>query len=201
MQIFDFEQGTPEWFQARLGVPTASCFAKLITSTGKKSAQMAGYLNELVAESITGAGIEGFSSVWMDRGNEIEPQARCWFEFQTGHDIDQVGLVKLDSGLAGASPDGLTPTGGLEIKCPKSTTHTGYLIANKIPSTYVAQVQGCMWICERDTWDFVSYHPDMPKLLISVPRDEAFIKTLADLVDEITDKKLNAIVKIEGMIG
>jgi len=35
MIILDHEQGTEEWFAARLGKPSASNFAKLITQTGK----------------------------------------------------------------------------------------------------------------------------------------------------------------------
>jgi hypothetical protein len=34
MIILDLEQGTPEWLQARLGIPTASNFGNIITPTG-----------------------------------------------------------------------------------------------------------------------------------------------------------------------
>jgi len=199
MQLHNFEQGSPEWLQARLGIPTASCFSKLITSTGKKSTQIEGYLNSLVAETLMGEPPESFSSEWMARGTELEPQARAWYEFQTDLDVDQVGFVTLDSGIAGASPDGLTLTGGLELKCPKAETHVGYLRANKLPTDYVPQVQGCMWICERDSWDFASYHPLMPKLLITVRRDDAFIAKLAGLVNEVNERKLEILETIGRM--
>ena len=196
MQVHDFEQGTEEWLQARLGIPTASCFSKLITSAGKRSTQIDGYLNTLIAESLMGEPSESFQSEWMARGNDLEPQARAWYEFQTDSDVQQVGFVKLDSGIAGASPDGLTVTGGLELKCPKPETHVKYLRANKLPSDYVAQVQGCMWICEREQWDFASFHPLMPKLLITVRRDDAFIATLAGIVAEVHERKLEILESI-----
>lgn len=196
MRVHDFEQGTPEWLQARLGIPTASCFSKLITSAGKKSTQIDGYLNTLVAESLMGEPAESFQTDWMARGNELEPEARAWYEFQTDSDIQQVGFVTLDDSTAGASPDGLTDGSGLELKCPKAETHVGYLRSNKLPAAYVPQVQGCMWICERETWDFVSYHPLMPKLLITVQRDDAFIATLAGLVSEVNSRKLEILESI-----
>jgi YqaJ-like viral recombinase domain len=196
MQVLDFEQGSTEWLQARLGIPTASNFSKLITSSGKKSTQIDSYLNTLVAESLMGEPAESFQSDWMSRGTELEPEARAWYEFQTDLDVQQVGFVKLDSGDAGASPDGLTERGGLELKCPKAETHVSYLRDNALPSTYLPQVQGCMWICERDTWDFASYHPLMPKLLITVPRDDAFIAKLAGWVKELNERKLEILEQL-----
>ena len=40
MIILDHEQGTEEWFAARLGKPSASNFSKLITATGKPSSSL-----------------------------------------------------------------------------------------------------------------------------------------------------------------
>ena len=54
MIILDDEQGSPEWLKSRLGRPSASMFAKLITTTGKPSASADKYINDLVAEKITG---------------------------------------------------------------------------------------------------------------------------------------------------
>lgn len=197
MRILDFEQGTDEWLQARMGIPTASCFSKLITSTGKKSTQMDGYLNTLIAEALMGKPAESYINEHMQRGNELEPEARAWYEFQTDLDVEQVGFVLRDDGLVGCSPDGLTANGGLELKCPKAETHVGYLRKGTLPSTYVPQVQGCIWLCERDSWDFASYHPDMPKLLITVERDSRFIATLESLVNELSEKKAEILHQME----
>lgn len=197
MQILnDLEQGTPEWFQARLGKPTASCFSKIITSQGKKSTSMDGYLNTLIAEELMGEPPESFSNDWMERGQELEAEARAWYEFQADVEVEQVGFVLRDDGLVGCSPDGLTTLAGLELKCPKAETHVGYLRANKLPAAYVPQVQGCMWLCERDTWDFVSYHPLMPKLHIIVERDPRFIAALESLIKELLERKAAVIEEI-----
>ena len=178
MIILDVEQGTEEWLQARLGVPTASNYSKVVTSTGKPSAQADKYINDLVAQKLTGEIPEMFKSDAMQRGNELEPQARAYYEFMTDNVVEEVGLI-LNYDGAGCSPDGLIgDDGGLEIKCPLGATHVSYLRANKLPTEYVQQVQGCMYITGRSWWDFVSFHPDMESMIIRVERDDEFIEKL-----------------------
>ena len=80
------------------------------------------------------------------------------------------------------------PDRGLELKCPAPHTHVAYLARGKCPADYVPQVQGCMWICELDQWDFVSFHPDMPPLLVTVERNEAFIDELQMLLGQLHEK-------------
>lgn len=194
--VSDLEQGSAEWLAIRMGRATASCFSNLITSTGKRSTSLPKYAKTLAAETLMGQPEESFKSDWMQRGNDIEPLARAWYEFQTDIEIEEVGFIISDCDTYGCSPDGLSPGSGLELKCPKAETHIGYLIDQKLPSTYVAQVQGCMWVSERDQWDFVSWHPSLPPLLLTVGRDAEFIATLSDLVREVTDKKLEILHKI-----
>ena len=178
MIILDVEQGTEEWLQARLGVPTASNYSKIITSTGKPSAQADKYINDLVAQKLTGQIPEMFKSDAMQRGNDLEPQARAYYEFMTDNVVEEVGLI-LNYDGAGCSPDGLIgDDGGIEIKCPLGATHVSYLRANKLPTEYVQQVQGCMYITGRSWWDFVSFHPDMESMIIRVERDDEFIEKL-----------------------
>ena len=54
MRIINVEQRTPEWFAARLGVPSASNFERVITPGGKRSTQVEAYMNRLVADILTG---------------------------------------------------------------------------------------------------------------------------------------------------
>lgn len=184
MQIINVEQGTDEWLRARLGVPTASCYSKLITTQSKRSTQAESYINELIGQRITGEIPETFKSEAMERGNELEPQARAYYELMTDNEVEEVGLIINDIG-AGCSPDGLIgEDGGLEIKCPKLSTHIGYLRAGKLPSKYMQQVQGCMYITNRDWWDFMSFHPDVESMIIRVYRDEEFIIALHNTLKE-----------------
>jgi len=85
----------------------------------------------------------------------------------------------------GCSPDGLIDKeqdgliGGLEIKCPLQGTHVEYLRAGKVPSKYMLQVQGCMFVTGRGYWDFMSYHPKMKPLIVRTYRDDNLINELA----------------------
>ena len=179
MRIIECEQGSPAWLQARLGVPSASSYAKLITTTGRPSAQADGYINQLVAERLTGEPTFFQVTDPMQRGMDLEPLARTAYEMETGNLVIQVGFLMHDTLQAGASPDGLIgENGGLEIKCPSGHTHVEYLRDDVLPTKYFQQVQGCLWISGRGWWDFMSYHPRMEPLIVRVFRDEQFIKAL-----------------------
>lgn len=197
MQKLAHEQGSAEWFEARIGIPTASGFKNIITSQKKKASGFDKYANELAAERLMGKPSNSFESEWMRRGTELEPQARSFYEFERDCEVSEVGLCLLDDGSAGASPDGLLDDRGLEIKCPAPHTHVAYLARGKCPAEYIPQVQGCMWICERDRWDFLSFHPDMPSLLITVERDDEFISLLSLLVAEMNQKIEKTIEQIQ----
>lgn len=182
--LLDCEQGTDQWRQARLGIPTASCFKRIMTNTGTASEQATAYMAELLAERITGQPIDGYTSPDMQRGIELEPQARMAYEFESGNTVQQVGGVYLDeTRQIMCSPDGLIPEQrkGLEIKCPKLSTHIRYILEGTLPKEYLLQVQGALWITGYDSWDFVSYHPDYTPCttwILTVQRDEKTIQSL-----------------------
>ena len=188
MNIWNGEQGSQEWLEARMGRITASGMAKIITPTGKPSSSIDGYIAELLVEWQAGEPQETFRSELMERGNELEPEARSWYEMATDTEVEQVGLVYLDDQeLIACSPDGLP---GLEIKCPSAAVHVGYLLGGEMPSKYIPQVQCCMWVCGKDSWDFLSYHPNFPPLLKTIKRDDKYIETMAALAGKAKEKLL-----------
>lgn len=188
MRVIDHEQGTQEWLQSRLGCPSGSGFDRLITSSGKPSTQADGYINQLIAELLTGETTEVKVTEWMQRGTDLEPFARNFYELMSDNEVQEVGFCKHDDMECGVSPDGLIGTdGGLEIKCPTPATHIAYLRAGVLPSKYKQQVQGCMWVTGRDWWDFMSYHERMPALIVRVERDDDYIKLLAEEVSKAVD--------------
>ena len=183
MKILEMDQGTQEWLEARLGCPSGSGFSKLITASGTPSSSAESYINDLIAELITGESTPFHVTEWMQRGTELEPFARMNYELETDSEVTEVGFCMHDILCCGVSPDGLIgDDGGIEIKCPKPSTHVKYLRNGKLPSEYKAQVMGCLWITGREWWDFMSYHPQMPNLLIRVHRDEEYINQLERLV-------------------
>lgn len=201
MIILDVEQGSPEWHQARCGVVTASNFSKVLAKgRGKEPSKVrATYMHELANEILTGcADSEGYSNAWMERGKEIEAEARSFYTFNTGNAVQTVGFIYRDESMrVGCSPDSLVgDAGGLELKAPKLTTHLGYILdGNKTPSEYVAQVQGCMYVTNRDWWDFQSFHPSAyrPGHIVREEKDEAYQSRLDSALAEFIEE-LDALV-------
>lgn len=180
MKILKVEQGTQEWLDARLGKPSASQFHKLITTAGKPSASAEKYIYTMIAERILGVSEPVYVTEWMERGNELEPEARAMYELLSDVDVQEVGFILDDSGEFGCSPDGLVgEDGGIEIKCPTPQNHIEWTVKGVCPSKHFAQVQGCLYITGRKWWDFMSYHPQMNPFIVRVERDDEFIAKLA----------------------
>jgi putative phage-type endonuclease len=185
MIILTDEQGSPEWLASRLGRPSASNFGRLVTGSGKPSSSAESYINEMIAERLTGRSKPFYTNEHMERGNALEPEAREAYEFITDFEVVETGFILHDSEEFGCSPDGLVAEqGGLEIKCPSDSVHVSYLRAGKVPSKYYQQVQGCLWITGREWWDFMSYHPEMPHLLVRAHRNEKYIEAMAEQVEK-----------------
>ena len=191
MKIHNVEQGSEAWFALRLGVPSASRFKDLLTPTGKPSASSEKYMHELLAEKMSGKRFDSFDSFHMKRGRELEPEAANVFSFQTDLVCREVGFVTNDSQTVGCSPDRLIFDSGLEIKCPMHTTHVKYLIDyhkdGEMPAEYYAQVQGTMWLMDLEDYWFMSYHPDLPNLIMNVKRDDKYIASLSAAVDKLLE--------------
>ena len=186
----DCKQGTDEWHRARLGIPTASNFGKILTPTGRPSTQADTYRMKLLAEWLTGEQEDEITTYWMQRGYLLQPEALKFYELHRDVVASEVGLCYLDDRrVIGASPDGLIgEEGGLEIKCPSGGVHLRFLMTGSLPSDYIPQVQGNLYVTGREWWDFVSYHPQMPSDVIRIERDERYIGLLASSLDEFVEQ-------------
>lgn len=187
MRIIECVQGTTQWANARLGLPTASQLHRILTPTGKLSSQCEAYAAELLAEQALGVPLDNATSGFMERGTIIEKKARAFYELQRDCSVDQVGFITTDDGRVGCSPDGLIAADGMvEIKVPSAGVHVGYLL-DAAGEKYKVQVQSGLWVAERAYMDFVSYNPDLPSTIVRFERDEAFISKLADAVGQFLD--------------
>jgi len=196
--IIMVEQGSPEWFAQRLGRITASNFGALMTMPRSKKDREAGlisqttrsYLIKKVSEVLTGTHKE-FSTSALEWGSDTEDEARKIYELENMVEVKQIGFAILKSNpIVGGSPDGLVNDDGMiEVKCPNSDTFTGYLLGDSIIKSYMAQIQGNLWILERKWCDFIVYDPRVidEKLRIHIERvyrDEEYIKKIADAVEK-----------------
>lgn len=194
VQIFTCDQGTPEWLACRLGIPTASRFKDVLAKGEGKTRKR--YMLDLMGERLTQEPAESFSNAHMERGKSMEDEARALYAFMTDNECDQVGFVK--NGEKGCSPDSLIgDTGGLEIKTKLPALQLECLLADKVPSEHVAQLQGFLWVAEREWVDFVSYWPRLPLFVKRVTRDEDYIKNLAAEVARFNSEMLELIERIQ----
>jgi hypothetical protein len=186
VRIVDCEQNSAEWFWARTGRITASRMSDLMATLkrGGEAASRRDYRAQLIAERLTGKTEDRYLSKEMQFGIEQEPFARTAYEIRTENTVDQAGFIfhpRLD--FSGASPDGLIgQDGGLELKCPKTTTHLAYMTAGTIPEEHQYQMLWNMACADREWWDFASFDPRLPEKLrlfiVRMPRDEARIAEL-----------------------
>lgn len=189
MRIVDCEQGSPEWFAARRGIPTASEFGSIIMPVRHRLATAHdAYINRLIDEIVRPDAERGFAGNRHTlRGKLLEDDAREFYAFERDTLPRRVGFILTDDGRAGASPDSLVdPDGGLEIKCPDGPTHVAWLRAGRLPGEHKPQVHGCLVVSGRAWWDFLSYCPGYPALLLRIERDEFTAKLAAVLAQFLT---------------
>ena len=205
MKTIDFPQGTPEWLAARAGRVTASRINDVMAKikTGEASARR-DYKFEIVTEILTGQPTPSlYQNDAMKWGNEQEPYARAAYEVYAGVLVDQVGLVlhpTIERGAA--SPDGLVDSSSLvEIKCPKTSTHVGYIMDGGVPKQYQNQMLWQMACTERTSCDFVSFDPRLPEnlqmVVIPFQRDEARIGEIEAEVRQFLEEALEIVEKLQ----
>lgn len=189
MKIIDCIQGSEEWHRARMGIPTASMFSSILAKGEGKMRKS--YMMRLAGELLTGDPAETYTNADMERGKLMEDEARDTYEFQTGAALRRVGFILGDG--AGCSPDSLMVSpddclGGLEIKSAAPHVQVERLLQDRLPPEYVAQVQGSLWVCKAFFWDFVSYCPRLPLLVVRVFPDHGYIANLAEQVKQFNDE-------------
>jgi putative phage-type endonuclease len=202
------EQGSDDWFAARLGKATASRIADIVakTKTGW-GASRANYEAQLIAERLTETAAESYTNAAMQWGIDTEPQARRAYEFMADAEVEGVGFVE-HPGLewSGASPDGLVGENGLlEIKCPATATHIATLLGAAIPGKYIKQVQWQLACTGRQWCDWVSYDPRMPENMClfveRIGRDDALITELEKEVRRFMDEVAGKVAKLIEQYG
>ena len=159
-------QGTGAWFNARTGKLTGSRMRSAIKrlKNGDDSADRKNLKIEILCERITGDIVDKFVNAAMQWGIEKEPEAKAAYEAKTGRIVQDVGFIdhpRIE--FCGASPDGFVDDGLIEIKCPTTATHVGWILDAGIPDEHKAQMTLQAAVTGRSWVDFVSYDPRMPE--------------------------------------
>jgi hypothetical protein len=176
-RIIECEQGSPEWFEARRGIPTASRYADVLAEG--KGIMRARYMRQLAAETITEEPMETYKNAKMERGKEHEPDLRARYAFDHDINIEQVGFLRSNMIATGCSPDGLVGVDGMiEIKSSEPDLLIELLDSGRAPTQHMAQIQGNLWITGREWCDLVIGWPKLPLFTVRVKRDEPYMANL-----------------------
>lgn len=171
MKILDLPQRSQQWFEARLGVITGSRAKQVFAKNNLP------FIDELIAERMTGTIPESFTSDAMKHGILFEPEAIRVYEETTKNKVEEIGFCVHDKyPFIAVSPDGLVKVdgkyqGAVEVKCPSSKKHIEYIRIGRVPAEYKAQVLHYFVVIDDLQWlDFVTYDPRMKSHKINVHR-------------------------------
>ena len=172
------KQGSEEWTawrKAGLGGSDAPIIVGL--SPYRTASQL--YLDKI------GEGVPQRVNKWMQRGLDLEPEARRAYEARTGNAIEPCTLLHPDWPIMRASLDGRTFDGEIcvEIKAPGMYDHT-YARGGAVPKHYMPQCQHLLAVSGASVLHYWSYRPDDPPALIVVEPDREYIEQLIALERE-----------------
>lgn len=196
MKIYTHEelpQGSDQWLKVRLA-KFGGTDAQAVATNGKG---LETKCYEKVGEIITGRPKSNYVNADMERGNELEEQARFAYEMLTGQKVTQVGYIEL-SERVGVSPDGLVGEDGMiEVKCPTDANFVRFMVTKKPETKYVWQMQHQMYVADRKWVDFVVFNDNLNKIeIMRVERDEAKIEKIRIGLEEGVKKIDEILVKI-----
>lgn len=198
-----------DWRKQRLGMITGSQFGKLICKSKKdksytisKSITAENLIYKIAWERLlksgnisNGLGRLDISSKSIEHGNDYEGEAIKKYTERTGRNvISECMFIKKDDWIGG-TPDGFIDDDGIiEVKCPyNGGNHLKSLLTQTIyNSDYEYQIQGYLWVTDRQWCDFVTYDPDLIEGLqlniIRVERDNEMIESISDIMEEVKNK-------------
>lgn len=194
------QQNTDEWFDLRLKKITSSNFDKIMANEGKAFGNPAiEYAQKKATEIVTGVRDErGFKGKYFEDGHMIEPLAISAYEMDTFCEVTNGGFNHWQ--IYGDSPDGnIGDVGCIEIKGVIQNTQWKRLKKGGYDLAYKWQIQGHIWLGNKQWCDFISFCPEMPidkqLYVYRVFKDEEMIERLYDRLIEFY-KEVNKNVDI-----
>ena len=180
-------QGSEQWFKDRTGKATASRFKDVkLDRNGNWTKTALSYAYEILAEKNLIERQE-INSPALEHGTRFEDEARRLYEVRNCVLVEQVGFIESEIKGVGGSPDGLIPGGIIEIKCPHSPKrHQETLSTGIVPTEYIPQIQGNIWIADSEFCDYISFQPYFVEgkelKVIRVFRDDDYIADLKQVL-------------------
>jgi hypothetical protein len=119
------------------------------------------YAKRIAAEMV-GVQFPDLNTPEIRHGINYEFEAILAYEKKTGNQvtIPQDRIVSKALKYVSGLPDGLVGTDGIiEVKCPNLTNHLDNVLEGAQLAMYDYQIQGYLWLTDRQWCDFVSYSP------------------------------------------
>ena len=192
MNTTELQQGSDDWFNARIGRITASNVGAIL---GLSPFRTRNDVMRSMVREWNGALSEFVGNVATEYGNFNENLARIDYEIRTGNVVELVGFqaAGFDEskwGWIGASPDGLIGTDKIvEFKCPFSLRKGGEFNSISEQLHYYAQIQIQMFVWCVLECDFVQWHKD-DLMIETVLYDEFYIESILPVLREFYDAYL-----------
>lgn len=154
------EQGTPIWHKLRSLFFSGTGLKNLMGTPAAREKE----IYKLVAARLTYGNLDENES-GMQRGTRLEPEARLYFEAETGLDVREVGFCESEEipGM-GFSPDGLIGDNeALEIKNLSGDQYVKFCLDNEIPKDYVWQIVS--YFATHSTCEVVHFALYFPEII------------------------------------
>lgn len=151
------------WLAERCGKLTASKMAVAMSflKNGKPTAERTRYMQELLAERVTGYSVRHFVTPAMEHGLQYEDEGKAEYEARTGRLLVESRFYEHPSIPDwGATPDAeIDDDGLLEIKCPTTPTFIAWTVAGLVPPEHQPQMLAQIACTGRRWCEFVAYDP------------------------------------------
>jgi putative phage-type endonuclease len=172
--IVQLDQGTPEWLEWRHKGIGASDAPIIMEENPWKN------IPDLLRHK-RGAPRDQGGNAAMARGTMLEPEARKQYILRRGMDIQPACLQSTQYEWMRASVDGISFDGNIvvEIKCGDSVYRKTSL-SGRPPDYYYGQLQHILAVTGFASIDFWCYLPKCRELLVTVNRDDNYIRRLLE---------------------
>jgi hypothetical protein len=169
--VYDMTGRNSSWLRSRIGHLTGSNMRNVVTYSHKSGwrratdAKRMKLIKEIVAERMVDAAMDHVVTDAMQHGSDTEPEAADHYAYER-----KVRLLPAEFMLHpriaffGGTPDRLiSHDGGLEIKCPATTTYVEWRMDKKVPEDHMPQIAAYLCITGRKWWDLAAYDPRIKK--------------------------------------
>lgn len=187
LQIPQYEQRTPEWYNQRNNAITASDIPTVLSENKYKKPW------NLLLEKCGGVAKPFVGNSATQWGNHYEDIAIEKYSELRNKKVLSFGLLlHRDYPWLGGSPDGITTDGILlEVKCPISRK----IVQGEIPEHYLSQVLLNLEICDLEIAHFIEYKPgksdnDYIINIVEVKRDRKWFVENVNIMKEFWDSVL-----------